>query len=288
MTHRIVLPVDGSPYARWAGEFVARHLSRADMRVTILHVLRPVPAIEAAAADPAAVERFHAAEAQRMLGPFRRMLDLRGVRHDERSRSGSPAPEIAAQVIEDGAELVVMGARGVGAFHELAFGSTLQRLTSACTVPVLALRKPPARRRPRRALLAVDGSAPSRRALDALLAFRDLLGSELRVDLVHVARAVSLRESVALGLGSRPQYYARESEQALKGPRRALEAAGVAVETLEGVGDAAASIVATAADRGDDLVVIGTHGRGGAGRLAMGSVSRSVLARSEVPVMLVR
>jgi nucleotide-binding universal stress UspA family protein len=288
MSHRIVLPVDGSPYSRWAGEFVARHLAGADLRVTLLHVLRPVPAIEAAAADPAAVERFHESEAQRMLAPFQRMLERRGVRHDARSRVGSPGAGIAAQVAEDGAELVVMGARGVGALHELAFGSTLQRLASATSVPVLALRKPPARRKIRRALLAVDGSAPSQRAVHTLVAFGELLGVDLKVDLVHVARAISLRESLAFGLGSRPQYYAGESERAMKAPRRVLEAAGLTVEPLAGVGDAAATIAATATERGDDLVVIGTHGRGGAGRLALGSVSRSVLARCEVPVLLVR
>lgn len=37
-----------------------------------------------------------------------------------------------------------------------------------------------------------------------------------------------------------------------------------------------------------DLVVMGTHGRRGIGRLLLGSVAEAVLRRTEVPVLLVR
>jgi nucleotide-binding universal stress UspA family protein len=288
MSDRIVLPVDGSPYARWAGEFVCRQLSPDRLRVTLLHVSRPVPAIEAAAADPAAVKRFHAGEAERMLSPFQAMLARREIRFDARSRVGNAGAEIARQADADGAKLVVMGARGVGALHELAFGSTLQRVMADTDVPVLAVRKPSSRRRIRRVLLAVDGSAPSRRAEAALLALRGLVAADFEVIVAHVARPMSLREATALGLGSRQDHYARESDRMLRGPQKRLGEAGFALQAVAGVGDPAATLVELAASHETDLVVIGSHGRGGAKRLVMGSVSRAVLARSEVPVLFAR
>jgi nucleotide-binding universal stress UspA family protein len=99
---------------------------------------------------------------------------------------------------------------------------------------------------------------------------------------------VSLRESVALRLGPRDPYYARQSEQALRPARAALERAGIRTESVAAVGDAGERLAAIAAERDVDLVVLGSHGRGGAKRLVMGSVSRSVLARVDAPVLIVR
>ena len=55
------------------------------------------------------------------------------------------------------------------------------------------------------------------------------------------------------------------------------------------VEDAAAvdGIVRTAVDRGADLIVVGSHGRGGFQRFVLGSVAAKVVARSPVPVLVV-
>jgi nucleotide-binding universal stress UspA family protein len=290
MTYRIVLPVDGSLYARWAGEFTCRHLVGGDrpIVVSLVHVAAPVPTGAARAARPGAVEAFHADEAARMFGPFQKMLAARSIRYDACPRVGSAGVEIARQAEADGAALIVMGARGVGALHEIAFGSTLHRVLAETAVPVIALRKPAARRRLRHAMLAVDGSAQGIRAVEAFLSLRGLLGDQLRVDLVNIARPVSLRESVALGLGPRPAHYERESAKVLQPAQALLARAGIDAEPVAGVGDAGAAIAALAAERGADLIVAGSHGRGGARRLVMGSVSRALLARCEAPVMIVR
>jgi nucleotide-binding universal stress UspA family protein len=48
------------------------------------------------------------------------------------------------------------------------------------------------------------------------------------------------------------------------------------------------SVADEAADWGADLVVIGTHGRRGLGRLLLGSGAEQVLRLSGVPVLVVR
>jgi nucleotide-binding universal stress UspA family protein len=53
-------------------------------------------------------------------------------------------------------------------------------------------------------------------------------------------------------------------------------------------GDAAESILTEAASRRIDLIVMGYHARGRLEEAIMGSVSRSVLRRAQVPVLLVR
>jgi nucleotide-binding universal stress UspA family protein len=51
--------------------------------------------------------------------------------------------------------------------------------------------------------------------------------------------------------------------------------------------DIATTIVAEAAGWAADLIVMGTHGRRGALRLIMGSVSRGVMVQTNLPVLLV-
>jgi nucleotide-binding universal stress UspA family protein len=54
------------------------------------------------------------------------------------------------------------------------------------------------------------------------------------------------------------------------------------------IGDPAREIVRLAADEGVDLIVMGTHGRGGLTRLLMGSVAEEVVRRAECPVLTVK
>lgn len=59
------------------------------------------------------------------------------------------------------------------------------------------------------------------------------------------------------------------------------------VRLVEEVG-AASGIVQTASAIGADLIVLGSHGRGGIARLMLGSVSTKVVAESKVPVLVAR
>ena len=53
--------------------------------------------------------------------------------------TGVPAPEILASAERAGAELIVMGTRGLGGAGRLMFGSTTERVVRAAHVPVLAV-----------------------------------------------------------------------------------------------------------------------------------------------------
>lgn len=53
-------------------------------------------------------------------------------------------------------------------------------------------------------------------------------------------------------------------------------------------GDAAAEILQVADEVGADLIVLGTHGRTGLGRVLMGSVAEAVLRRARCPVLTLK
>lgn len=60
------------------------------------------------------------------------------------------------------------------------------------------------------------------------------------------------------------------------------------VRTLFRHGDPALRIVEAAAELRPAMLVMGTHGRGGLGRLLMGSIAAQVMRASPVPVVTVR
>jgi len=62
----------------------------------------------------------------------------------------------------------------------------------------------------------------------------------------------------------------------------------IAVERLLLEGEPREEIVALARDRPCDLIVMGTHGRTGMGRLLMGSVAEAVVRAAPCPVLTVR
>lgn len=64
--------------------------------------------------------------------------------------------------------------------------------------------------------------------------------------------------------------------------------AGLNARTALPHGDVAEGLVAEAGRQGADLIAIATHGRGGLTRLVLGSVAERVLARSPIPVLVLR
>lgn len=68
----------------------------------------------------------------------------------------------------------------------------------------------------------------------------------------------------------------------------ALKPAGIAVERKLVEGDVPAEIIRVAEDLACDLVVMGTHGRTGLGRLLMGSVAEQVVRKSTCPVLTLK
>mgnify|MGYP000324187199 FL=1 len=77
-----------------------------------------------------------------------------------------------------------------------------------------------------------------------------------------------------------------ESETALEGVER-LAPEDVAVETETVEGTPSTEIVRYTREQPVDVVVMGTHGRGGIDRLLLGSVAERVVRKSAVPVVTV-
>ncbi len=142
-----------------------------------------------------------------------------------------------------------------------------------------------------RILVPVDGSETSAGGLDEAVKVAKAFGGRIR--LMHV-----VNEFIVDGAYS-PGTYSSDLFQSLRDTGRVLlsdsegcvRAAGVQVDSvlLESIGAPAADVIVSQARQwGAELIVMGTHGRRGLARLAMGSDAEQVVRLMSVPVLLVR
>jgi nucleotide-binding universal stress UspA family protein len=156
-------------------------------------------------------------------------------------------------------------------------------------------------------LVPLDGSALSEQALPLAAALAHAGGA--RLVLVHAANVTgplgaSLTESQRRGIGEEDMnltgdpWGAERTSAEVQAVEDAgaylmrvadpLVMAGLEVDLATPFGPAAERILDEIGLRHADLVVMSTHGRSGLGRWIYGSVAEQVLARSPVPVLLVR
>ncbi len=137
-------------------------------------------------------------------------------------------------------------------------------------------------------LLAVDGSAYTKRMLTYIVTHGDWLNSKHLYTVIHCAAAVPHRAAAFLDGAQVRAFYAEDAEAVLAPVRKFLVKQGVEATYVHRIGSAAANI-AKLAQRGKfDLVMMGTQGRGAIGGLLLGSVATKVLSLCSTPVLLIR
>lgn len=137
-------------------------------------------------------------------------------------------------------------------------------------------------------LLAVDGSAYSKKMLAYLATHEGLLSTANVYSVLNVQATLPPRARSALGKEVVESYYAEESAKVLTPVRKFLQRHAIEAECIAKVGSAG-STIAKLADQGKfDLLVMGSHGHSALATLVMGSITTQVLAHCKVPVLLVR
>jgi len=137
-------------------------------------------------------------------------------------------------------------------------------------------------------LLAVDGSAYTKKMLAYLATHQELFSPGHSYTLITVQPQLPPRARAAVGKEAVDSYYREESDKVLKPVGQFLGRHGIAAKPITKVGHAGEAICKAAHAGKFDMVVMGSHGHGVFGNLVLGSVATQVLAHSKVPVLLVR
>ncbi|HLN47595.1 MAG TPA: universal stress protein [Magnetospirillaceae bacterium] len=143
----------------------------------------------------------------------------------------------------------------------------------------------------RQLLVPIDGSEPSDMA--CALAIKLAADQTAALTFVNVVETDKVLASVMPGQGYSDPAPAIDAMRAagtdmLKNAETKAQAAGVKARSELIEGDCISCIVNAAAGAGVDLVVIGSHGRGGLTRLVLGSVAEGVLRHCSVPVLVTK
>ena len=137
-------------------------------------------------------------------------------------------------------------------------------------------------------LLPVDGSEHTKRMLSYIAAHDELLGPGHEYTILTVVAPIPAYATRFLERGTVDGYCDEQAEQVLKPVRAFAGQKGWTIRVAHTQGHAAESIAARAAADKTDLIVMGTHGHTALGNVVLGSVASGVLARSKVPVLLIR
>jgi nucleotide-binding universal stress UspA family protein len=141
-----------------------------------------------------------------------------------------------------------------------------------------------------RMLLAIDDSAYSQAAVDAVIAQFRCDGTEVRVLNViewppELSASLAMSEGPVMDLREEAR---RQSEELLARAADQLRAAGFSPSCEMREGDARHVILEYAAEWQPAVIVVGSHGRTGLDRFLLGSVSENVVRHAPCSVAVVR
>lgn len=291
---RILLALDGSSSAATALELV-RHLPwPVPTHIDAVHIIEPVfdlfvmPEIEF---EGSMEDALGAVEARTELEAQIDGLASPSLTVEPHVIVGRAATIIVEHAEQLGADLIVLGHRGLGPIRSMLLGSVSAEVADHAHCPVLVARTATCSR----AVVALDGTPVADRIVDAVAGFSFLRGCH--VDVVSVAPSAVPGPGVILSgaYGTPIAWY----EDAVQVARDELERGAAAAATRlrdSGFesdwhvheGDPAATLIDVARRREADLIVVGTHGRTGMTRLLLGSVARNVLLHAHASVLVLR
>ncbi len=237
------------------------------------------------------------ARAQRLANAAATHFQSRAVTAKAVVSVGDPKTEILDHAAAMPADLIVVGANGLGAVERFLVGSISRAVLRFAHCSVALVRETAAEGNAGlKVLLAIDGSEGSRHAIDAIAARPWPSNTEIRV-----LSAVELKMSALQGafeipgldtehLESQRAAAMKRTEDVIDSARKTLEAAGLT--TSESISVLAADpktiILEEAIAWPADWIVLGSHGSSGLSRFLIGSTSETVATHAACSVEVVR
>jgi nucleotide-binding universal stress UspA family protein len=136
-------------------------------------------------------------------------------------------------------------------------------------------------------LVGIDDSKSSADVLRAMVTQHRTENTEVRV--LHVLQPIApAPPQMAAGYAPELEDQKKPAHELVERIAKELRSAGFKADTAVEVGDVRESIIDTAAEWGADLIVVGSHGRGGIQRFLLGSVAEFVARHAKCSVEIVR
>ena len=282
---KTLLAVDGSDNS-YAAVHALRYLAQAEQLI-LLHTLDvPRPAYpmmppEVAGEHNTTVEQSVREEGERLLARVQSLLPLHAGPSTKHLRLGFPAEVIVWMAKEQNADLIVMGARGLGPLKERLFGSVSHRILTLAPCATLIVNGPV--KAMKQILLPLQGPSDAEAAVRflQLKPFHDAV----EVTLLTVLPSTGPPRPGDAAAAAAATEKLEEQTAFIDGVAERLRAIGYQAHGVAVLGTPSTMILQQATTLRSDLILMGTRGRQGIARFVLGSVSHEVLHQMPCPVL---
>jgi nucleotide-binding universal stress UspA family protein len=303
MIRSILVPLDGSEFAEWALPAAVSIARRTGAKLELVSVTIQVPA-SVSAHIPGYGPAWESGARERALDYLKSISDRTTISGEITAhvsiRSGDIVDSLVQEAGEIPADLIVMSTHGRGPLQRMWLGSVADGVVRHSPVPVLLI--PPregttpdltSERLFGRVLVPLDGSGYSEEVLPWAVALGELGGAGYT--LLEI-----IQPPMVLGppYGTFPPPHIDDtqlrslrlaSRDYLEGVAERLRTREFRVETTVRDDPSTAQGILDQAEKNDiDLIAMSTHGRGGLGRVLLGSVADKVVRGATFPVLLLR
>lgn len=299
MFRKLLVPLDGSDAAERALPYAVQLASAGQGGITLVQVAVAQPPLVVEGVDWGQYQNQAVEDAERYLRAIADSLRALVPVETVVVPIGSPALQILDQVKHLEADAIVMATHGRTGLAHLLYGSVAEAVLADSGVPVFLVHSRPGKAAApgfdplaARLMVPLDGSRFAEAALERASDFLGAAGGLVLVTVVeppdHVLRDASGR--VLAYLEQQAEAHTREGRCYLEGVARRLRQKhpDITVSVDVRMDAPSAGIIAAAAERAIDLIVMATHGLTGFRRDTVGSVAGDVLRAGTAPVLLVR
>lgn len=301
MYRSILVPLDGSQLSEHALPLACALAERSGATLHLLHVHTPhdiivmegMPVIDEDLHSLGRThEQLYLADVQQRISTA---LPVSVVWHNP-DREGLVVNTITAYIAAEDIDLVVMTTHGRTGFERLWLGSVAEALMRHSSAPVLLVRPggaaPDLKHPPQigTILVPLDGSALSERIVEPAERLGRLCGAGYLLFHVVVPLIIYTPGPFIAPVAADPgyteqmqitaQHYLAQVADRMQEDDEAVQSQ-VVVDTQPSF-----AILEAARQHHADLIALATHGRGGLGRLMLGSVADKVLRGTTLPVLL--
>ncbi len=139
---KILFAADGSSHTKKALAFLVTHeaLLNGTSELHVLNVQTNLPPRVKSVAGRDLVDSYYLSEAEKVLKPIRKFLDLHPITYRADWVAGNAAVDILKAAKKDKAHMIVMGTHGHGVLGRILMGSVAQRVVAEADLPVLLVQ----------------------------------------------------------------------------------------------------------------------------------------------------
>jgi nucleotide-binding universal stress UspA family protein len=296
MYKRILIPLDGSRLAESALQPAALLSTKLGASITLVHVIEEnAPALvhgdrHLTTEDEACSYLDEIAQRS-----FSKATEVDCHVHSEEVRNVGRS--ITHHVFEFEPDLIVMCAHGQSGFRDMLLGNIAQQVIGAAKTPVLLIQpgdpSQPQEVKFKRLLVGLDGEPEHECSLTTAGELALKLTAELH--LVHVVHTTGTLQGGRAAAASMLPGTAKamldmmtsSAQEYLKEKASLWQSRGLVTKTHVCRGDIPRELARVATDMECDLIVLGTHGRSGAGAFWSASVAPKVISHTQVPILFV-